>query len=56
MKDLGVVIQDNLSSEKHLDRIFGDTFMMLRNIRMAFHFLDKYVMRKIITTIIRSKL
>ena len=39
-KDLGVVIQDNLSPEKHIKKIFGATFMMLRNIRMAFHFLD----------------
>ena len=55
-KDLGVVTQDNLSLEKHINRIFGDTFMMLRNIRMAFHFLDKDMMRKIITTMIRRKL
>ena len=55
-KDLEVVIQDNLSSEKLINRIFGDTFRMLRNIRMAFHFLDKDIMRKIITTIIRPKL
>ena len=54
-KDLGVVMQDNLSLEKHKNRIFGDTFMMLRNIRMAFHFPDKD-MRKIITTMIRPKL
>ena len=32
------------------------TFMMLLNIRMDFHFLDKDVMRKIITTMIRPKL
>ena len=38
---LGVIIQDNLSPEKHIDKIFGDTFIMLRNIWMAFHFLDK---------------
>ena len=55
-KDLGVVIQDNLSPEKHINRIFDDTFKMLRNIRMAFHFLDKVMMRKIITTMIRPKL
>ena len=55
-KDLGVVIQDNLSTEKHLDRMFGDTFRMLRNIWMAFHFLDKDMMRKTITTMIRPKL
>ena len=30
--------------------------MMLRNIRMAFHFLDKYIMGKIITTMVRPKL
>ena len=39
-KDLEVVIQDNLSPDKQIDRIFGDTFMLLRNIQMAFHFLD----------------
>ena len=49
-KDLGVVIQDNLSSEKHIDRIFGDTFRMLRKIRITFH-LDKDMMRKIIRNI-----
>ena len=49
-KDLGVVIQDNLSPEKHINGIFGDT------LRMAFHFLDKDMMRKIITTMIRPKL
>ena len=55
-KDLGVVIQDNLSPEKHINRIFGDTYRMLRNIRVAFHFLDKDMMKKIITTMIRPKL
>ena len=44
-KELGVVIQDNLSLEKHRDGIFSDTFMMLRNIPMAFYFLDKDMMR-----------
>ena len=29
-KDLGMVKQDNLSPEKHINTIFGDTFMMLR--------------------------
>ena len=56
IKDLGVVIQDNLSPEKRIDRSFGDTFRMLRNMRMAFYFLDKNMMRKIISTMIRPKL
>ena len=50
---MGVVIQDNLLSEKHIDKIFGDTFRMLRKIQIAFHFLDKDMMKKIITTMIR---
>ena len=28
--DLGVVVQDNLLPEKHIDRIFADTFRMPR--------------------------
>ena len=55
-KDLGVVIQDNLSPKKHISRIFGDTFKMLRNIRMAFYFIDKDMIRKIITSMIITKL
>ena len=55
-KDLGILIQDNLSPEKHIDKIFGDTYRMLRNIRVAFYFLDKEMMRKIIMTMIRPKL
>ena len=42
-KNLEVVIHNNLSAEKHIDIILGDTF------RMAFHFLDKDMMRKILT-------
>ena len=51
-----MVIQDKLSPEKHIDRIFDNTFMMLKNIWMAFHFLDEDMMRNIITTMIRTKL
>ena len=53
---MGVIIQDNLLPEKHINRVIGDTFMMLRNIQIAFRFLDKDMMRKIITTMIRQKL
>ena len=34
-------------------KYFGDAFSMLRNIWMAFHFLDKGMMRKNIITMIR---
>ena len=43
---MGVVIEDNLLPEKHINRIFGDTFRMLRNIQMAFNFLNKDMMKK----------
>ena len=29
-----------------VDKIFGETFRMLRNIRMAFHFLDNDMIKK----------
>ena len=35
-KDLRMVIHNNLSSEKHIDKTFGNTLRMLRNIRMGF--------------------
>ena len=46
-KDLVVVIQDNLSPEKHINIIFGDTFRILRNIRMAFNILNKDIKKSL---------
>ena len=51
-----MVIQDNSSPEKYIDIIFGDTFRMLRKMQIALHFLNKGMMRKIITTMVRPKL
>ena len=45
-KYLGVIIQDNLTLEKHIDRIFGDIFRIIWSIWMAFNFLDKDTMKK----------
>ncbi len=55
VKDLGVVVQDDLSPEKHLNTIFGNAYGMFRNIWMTFHFIDKHMM-KILSTMIRQKL
>ena len=55
-KDLGVMIQDTLSPEKHINNIFGSTYSLLANIRVAFNHLDKEMMKKIITSIVRPKL
>ena len=55
-KDLGVVVQDNLSPEAHIRGVFGSTYRMLTNIRVAFHYMDMSMMKKIITTMVRPKL
>ena len=38
--NLGVWITDNLLPEKHINKITEDTYQLLRNIRMAFKYLD----------------
>ena len=56
-KDLGIVMQDNLSPEKHINKIFGDTICyIVKGHIVAFHYMDKEMMKKIITTMIRPKL
>ena len=49
-------MQDTLSPEKHINSIFRTTYGILTNIRVAFHYMDEDMMRKIITTMIRPKL
>ena len=55
-KDLGVIIQNTLSPEKHINRIFGKTYNMLQNIGLAFNYLDEEMMKKILCTLIRPQL
>ena len=47
---------DNLSPEKHINRITGDTHQLLGNIRMAFKYLDEVMITKLITSLIRPRL
>ena len=39
-KDLGMVIQDILSSERHISILFGSTLRISTKIRVAFHYMD----------------
>ena len=56
-KDLGVWIIDNFSPEKHINKITGDsTYQLLRNIRMAFKYLDEEMINKLITSLLQPKL
>ena len=55
-RDLGVIIQNNLSPEKHINKLFGKTYSMLQSIGLSFHYLDEEMMKKILTTLIRPQL
>ena len=55
-KDLGVIIQENLQPEKHINGIFESTRRTLMNIRVAFKYMDMGMMKKIMTAMIRPKL
>ena len=51
-KNLGVWITDNLSPDKHINKITGDTYQLLRNIRIS----GEDMINKLITSLIRPKL
>ena len=53
---MGVRITDNVSPEKHINNITGDTYQLLRNIRMAFKYHDEEMINKLITSLIQPKL
>ncbi len=55
-RDLGVIMQYGSSPEKHINNIFGDAYRMVRNVRTAFNHMDKDIVRKILTAMIRPKL
>ena len=55
-KDLEVIIQDTLTPERHISEIFSSTYRMLTNIRVAFQYMDKDMMKKIIVTMIHPRL
>ena len=55
-KDLGVIIQDTLSPTRHIDEKYASTSRMLTNIRVAFRYMDKDMMKKILITMVRPKL
>ncbi|MPD02924.1 hypothetical protein E2C01_098533 [Portunus trituberculatus] len=50
------MIQENLSPEKHISKIFGRSYKMLTNIRVASQYMDKDMMKKIITSMIPPRL
>ena len=55
-KDLGVVVTDNLNFGKHINKITGETYNLVRNIKVAFTYLDEEMVKKLVTTMIRPRL
>ena len=55
-KDLRVLVLDNLSLNKHIKQIFDSTYRMLSNIRVAFHYMDKEMINKKVTCMVRPRL
>ena len=47
---------DNMSPEKHINMITGQTYNLLRDIQLAFIYVDEDMIRKLITTLVRSRL
>ena len=55
-KDLGVTVADNLSFGKHINKITGETYNLVKNIRTAFTYIDEEMVKKLITSMIRPRL
>ena len=55
-RDLGVIVQENSQQCSHVGKIFDKTCNLVKNIRLAFHYMDKYMMKKLISTLIRHRL
>ena len=47
---------NNLSPEKQINRITRETYRLLSNIRVALHCMDEDRMKKLIESVIRSRL
>ena len=49
-------MEDNIQPEGHINKIFRETYNLLKNIGIGFQYMDKEMMKKLISTIIRPRL
>lgn len=47
-RDLGIIIQDKISPEKHTDMVSGGTCRLLMNIKVTINYMDKEMLRELI--------
>ncbi len=51
-----MTVANKLTFDKHINRITGETYNLLRNIKTAFTYLDEEMVKKLITSIIQPRL
>ena len=51
-KDLGVVITNDMTPDKQINKIIGETYNLLRSIKVAFAYMDEEMVKKILITMI----
>ena len=51
-----MTIQEYSQQDSHVDKILGETYNLVRNIGLAFYYMDKDMMKKLISTVIRPRL
>ena len=54
--DLGVTVTEDLTPDKHIDKIAGGMMNLLKRVRVAFLYLDERMIKKILTSVVRPRL
>ncbi len=54
--DLGVIVTENFTTDRHIDKITGERMNLLKRIRMAFSYLDEGMIKKLLISMIRPRL
>ena len=55
-EDLGVTVTDNLTPDKHINRVVGEAMSLLRRVKMAFSYVDTDMIKTLISSMIRPRL
>ena len=51
-----MIISEDMTPDKHINKIVGETYNLLRTIKVTFDYLDEEMMKKILITLIRPRL
>lgn len=56
VKDLGVTVTGNFTPKRRISKITGETYNLLRRIRLAFAYMVEEMIREMIISLIRPRL